>query len=71
METTSDDALARAGLFQGVAPEAREALVSALQHADYSRGETVFSEGEQGDTLYIVLTATQPRRGLSRPVRSG
>jgi len=56
VETTSDDALARAGLFQGVAPEAREALVSALQHADYSRGETVFSEGEQGDTLYIVLT---------------
>ena len=56
METTSDDALARAGLFQGVAPEAREALASALQHGDYSRGETVFSEGEQGDTLYIVLT---------------
>ncbi len=56
METTSEDALARAGLFQGVAPEAREALTSALQHGDYSRGETVFSEGEQGDTLYIVLS---------------
>ncbi|CAA9308645.1 MAG: cAMP-binding proteins - catabolite gene activator and regulatory subunit of cAMP-dependent protein kinases, partial [uncultured Frankineae bacterium] len=56
MQTTSDDALARAGLFQGVAPEAREALASALKHGDYSRGETVFSEGEQGDSLYIVLT---------------
>ncbi len=57
--TTGDpgeDVLARAGLFQGVAAEAREALSSALQYADYSRGETVFTEGEQGDTLYIVLT---------------
>ena len=51
-----EDVLARAGLFQGVAEEAREALSSALQYADYSRGETVFTEGEQGDTLYIVLS---------------
>ncbi|HEY0134316.1 MAG TPA: Crp/Fnr family transcriptional regulator [Nannocystis sp.] len=56
METTSDDALARAGLFQGVAPEAREALASALQYHDYTRGESVFTEGEQGDSLFIVLT---------------
>ena len=57
--TTGDpgeDVLARAGLFQGVAAEARDALSSALQYADYSRGETVFNEGEQGDTLYIVLS---------------
>ena len=51
-----DEVLARAGLFQGVAGEAAEALASSLQYADYSRGETVFLEGEQGDTLYIVLT---------------
>jgi CRP-like cAMP-binding protein len=50
------DVLARAGLFQGVAPEAREALSSALEYGDYSRGESVFTEGEQGDTLYIVLS---------------
>ena len=56
MDTAPDDVLARAGLFQGVAPEAREALASALQHSDYTRGETVFTEGEQGDTLFIVLT---------------
>ena len=65
MTTTSNDAttgdpgedvLARAGLFQGVAAEARDALSAGLQYADYSRGETVFSEGEQGDTLYIVLS---------------
>ena len=51
-----NDVLARAGLFQGVAEEAREALASALQYGDYTRGETVFTEGEQGDTLYIVLS---------------
>ena len=56
MDSAGDDVLARAGLFQGVAPEAREALTSALEYGDYSRGEHVFTEGEQGDTLYIVLS---------------
>ncbi len=56
MDVAADDVLARAGLFQGVAPEAREALASALQYHDYTRGESVFTEGEQGDSLFIVLT---------------
>jgi CRP-like cAMP-binding protein len=56
VDTAADDVLARAGLFQGVAPEAREALASALQYGDYTRGESVFTEGEQGDTLFVVLT---------------
>ena len=56
MDVAADDVLARAGLFQGVAPEAREALASALQYSDYTRGENVFTEGEQGDSLFIVLT---------------
>ena len=51
-----DDVLAAAGLFRGVGPEAAEALASSLTESDYSRGETVFVEGEQGDTLFIVLT---------------
>ena len=51
-----DDVLAAAGLFRGVGPEAAEALASSLTESDYSRGETVFVEGEQGDTLYIVLS---------------
>ncbi len=50
-----DEVLARAGLFQGIASEAAEAVAASLQHAEYGRGETVFAEGEQGDTLYIVL----------------
>jgi len=51
-----DEILARAGLFQGVASEAAEALSASLTVSDYSRGEVVFAEGEQGDTLYIVVT---------------
>jgi CRP/FNR family transcriptional regulator, cyclic AMP receptor protein len=51
-----DEVLARAGLFQGVAPEAAEALAASLTYGDYSRGENVFTEGEQGDTLFIVLS---------------
>ena len=50
-----DEVLARAGLFQGIAREAAEAVAASLDHGDYGRGETVFTEGEQGDTLYIVL----------------
>ena len=51
-----DEVLARAGLFQGVEAEAAESLASSLQYADYSRGEIVFSEGEQGDTLFILMS---------------
>jgi len=51
-----DEVLARAGLFQGVADEAAEALAGSLTYGDYTRGEAVFSEGEQGDTLFIVLS---------------
>ena len=51
-----DDVLAAAGLFRGVGPEAAEALTQSLTESEYSRGETVFVEGEQGDTLFIVLT---------------
>jgi hypothetical protein len=45
--SAGDDVLARAGLFQGVAAEAREALASALQYADYTRGESVFTRASR------------------------
>jgi CRP-like cAMP-binding protein len=51
-----DEVLAKAGLFQGVATEAAEALAGSLVYSDYARGDTVFAEGEQGDTLYIVIS---------------
>jgi len=55
-QEAGEDVLSRAGLFRGVAAEARDALAATLHYADYSRGATVFAEGEQGDTLYIVLS---------------
>jgi CRP-like cAMP-binding protein len=50
-----DEVLASAGLFLGIATEAAEAVAASLEFGEYARGETVFTEGEQGDTLYIVL----------------
>jgi CRP/FNR family cyclic AMP-dependent transcriptional regulator len=50
-----DEVISRAGIFQGVAPEASEALVASMEYLDVSRGDTIFSEGEQGDSLYIVM----------------
>ena len=50
-----DEILRRAGLFQGVDPEAVEALADEFQMIDAPRGSTLFNEGEPGDSLYIVL----------------
>lgn len=51
-----DEILTRAGLFQGVNPEAVEALSKELEHIEVKKGQTVFTESEPGDSLYIVLT---------------
>ncbi len=51
-----EEPLVRAGLFQGVDAEASEALAKDLEHLDIRRGEVVFTEGEPGDSLYIVLS---------------
>ncbi|HJD49912.1 MAG TPA: Crp/Fnr family transcriptional regulator [Candidatus Corynebacterium intestinavium] len=48
--------LSRAGIFQGVDPEAVQALVEQLETVDFPRGTTIFEEGEQGDTLYIITS---------------
>lgn len=50
-----DDTLARAGIFQGVEPEAAAALAAQLETVSYPRSSSVFSEGELGDRLYIIL----------------
>ena len=50
-----DEILARAGIFQGVDPTAVSALTKQLQPVDFPRGHTVFSEGEPGDRLYIII----------------
>ena len=51
-----DEALARAGIFQGVEPSAVAALSKQLQPVDFPRGHVVFNEGEPGDRLYIIVT---------------
>ena len=51
-----DDILRRAGIFQGIAPEAVEALADEFEIIEAPRGTILFSEGEPGDSLYIVLS---------------
>jgi CRP/FNR family transcriptional regulator, cyclic AMP receptor protein len=50
-----EDVLARAGILQGVAPEAAAALASHLRHVSFPRRRRVFVEGQPGDELYIIL----------------
>ncbi|OMC31163.1 Crp/Fnr family transcriptional regulator [Mycobacterium sp. GA-1841] len=49
-----NEVLARAGIFQGVSPDAVAALVKQLEPVTFRRGQVVFVEGEPGDTLYII-----------------
>jgi CRP/FNR family cyclic AMP-dependent transcriptional regulator len=51
-----DEVLARSGLFQGVEPGSAEALAADLEYLDLPKGHTIFSEGELGDSLYIVMS---------------
>src|SRR3954466_11065765 len=51
-----DEVLARSGIFQGVDPEAAEALAKEMDYIDVRKGDVVFNEGEPGDSLYIVLS---------------
>src|SRR4051794_32768273 len=53
---TMDEALARSGIFQGVDPDAADSLAKEMDTIDVRKGEIVFSEGEPGDSLYIVLS---------------
>lgn len=47
--------LSRAGVFQGVDPEAVQALLTELETVRFPRGTTIFNEGEPGDRLYIII----------------
>ena len=51
-----DEVLAQTGLFQGLAEEAVEPVLSRLETLTLPRGRVVFNEGEPGDSLYIVLS---------------
>ena len=64
-----DEVLARSGIFQGVDPEAAEALAKEMETIEVRKGEIVFNEGEPGDSLYIVLSGKIKvgRRAARRP----
>lgn len=51
-----DEVLARAGILQGVQPSAVAALAQQLEPVSFSRGQVVFTEGEPGETLYIITS---------------
>jgi len=51
-----DEALRKAGLFQGVDVNDVEAISSEFEIMEVSRGQILFHEGEPGDSLYIVLS---------------
>ena len=51
-----EETLAKAGIFQGVDPDAATALASQLETIEYARGSAIFSEGELGDRLFIILS---------------
>ena len=51
-----DDALRKAGLFQGVDINDVEAISNEFEIVEVSRGQILFHEGEPGDSLYIVLS---------------
>ncbi len=48
------DALGRSALFARVGPEALAACAATLRVRRYRRGETIFHQGDPGDSLYII-----------------
>lgn len=48
--------LARAGIFQGVDAPARAALIQQLRWVEFQRGHNIYTEGEAGDKLYIIIS---------------
>lgn len=48
------EALGRSALFARVSPEALAACAASLRLRRYRRGETIFHQGDPGDSLYII-----------------
>jgi CRP/FNR family transcriptional regulator, cyclic AMP receptor protein len=51
-----DEILARAAIFRGVEPDAVAAFPKQLQPVHFPRGHVIFTEGEAGRRLYIILS---------------
>ncbi|HSZ43899.1 MAG TPA: Crp/Fnr family transcriptional regulator [Streptosporangiaceae bacterium] len=52
----ADDALSEAPLFDALSPEDSQALRAKVLVVRLNRGERLFSEGDAGDKLYIILS---------------
>jgi CRP/FNR family transcriptional regulator, cyclic AMP receptor protein len=52
----ADDALSEAPLFEGLSDEDAAALRGDVKVVRLGRGERLFTEGDDGDRLYIILT---------------
>ncbi len=50
-----DDALSQAPLFEALSEEDARALRSDVVHVQLGKGERLFTEGDDGDKLYIIL----------------
>ena len=50
-----DEILARAAIFRGVDPDAVAAFTKRLQPVHFPRGHVIFTQGEPGCRLYIIL----------------
>ena len=48
------DVVLAAPLFAGIGPEAARALLDRMRPVELSRGQVLFSEGDVGDTLYVI-----------------
>jgi CRP/FNR family cyclic AMP-dependent transcriptional regulator len=51
-----DEMLARSGIFRRVEITARSALTELLQPVDFPSGYTVYTEGDPGDSMYIIIS---------------
>jgi CRP/FNR family transcriptional regulator, cyclic AMP receptor protein len=48
--------VARTGIFQTIDPAAVAAVINQMQHVHFSRQQTVYTEGQPGDQLYIIAS---------------
>ncbi len=50
-----DDALNQAPLFAALDPDGAAALRASLVEQTFTKGEILFSEGEPGDRMYVIV----------------
>jgi CRP/FNR family transcriptional regulator, nitrogen oxide reductase regulator len=51
-----DDVLRRTTIFRRLSPDDRQRLAAVARVRGFEKGETIFSEGEESETLYTVVT---------------